>query len=88
MTYGDNTPLRDTPEQRGQAYVLAVARDRHITARARKIRADVLVKKIPERAWQRLSAGAGAKGHRHYDWALTVIADGRPGHRHHGSGSR
>lgn len=42
------------------------------------------MKKIPKRAWQKLSAGAGAgaKGHRHYDWALAVIADGRPGHRH------
>lgn len=34
--YGGNTPLRNTLEQRGQAYVLAVARDHHITTRAGK----------------------------------------------------
>ena len=34
------------------------------------------------RAWQRLSAGAGAKGHRYYDWAWVTIDRDRPGHRH------
>ncbi|MFJ3283104.1 IS701 family transposase [Streptomyces halstedii] len=80
--YGGNTTLRDTLEQRGQAYVLAVRCDHQITTRGGKIRADRLARKIPKRAWQKLSAGAGAKGHRHYDWALAVIADDRPGHRH------
>jgi hypothetical protein len=33
-------------------------------------------------AWQPISAGAGAKGHRRYDWALIDIRSGRtPGHR-------
>ncbi|GAA2989394.1 hypothetical protein GCM10010519_23960 [Streptomyces lactacystinicus] len=38
---------------------------------------------VPKRAWQRLSAGAGAKGHRFYDWAQADIDSppGRPGHR-------
>lgn len=80
--YGDNTPLRDTLEQRGQAYALAVARNHRVTTRAGQIRANDLVKKIPKWAWQKLSAGAGAKGHRHYDWALAMIEDGRRGHRH------
>lgn len=33
------------------------------------------------RAWQRLSAGAGAKGERYYDWAQVDIQHpaGRPG---------
>jgi hypothetical protein len=34
------------------------------------------------KAWQRLSAGAGAKGHRWYDWAWVTISDPGPGHRH------
>jgi hypothetical protein len=34
------------------------------------------------RAWQRYSAGQGAKGHRYCDWAWLAIDPGRPGHRH------
>ncbi len=33
------------------------------------------------RAWQRYSAGGGAKGHRYYDWAWVAIDPGKPGHR-------
>lgn len=80
--YGDNTSLRTALEQRGQNYVLAVSCRHHITTAAGKIRADLLARRIPKRAWQRLSAGAGAKGHRYYDWALATITDDRPGHRH------
>lgn len=47
-----------------------------------RFHADVLVKKLPKRAWQKLSAGAGAKGHRFYDQAPAGIADDRPGHHH------
>jgi SRSO17 transposase len=36
---------------------------------------------LPRRAWQRYSAGEGAKGHRYYDWAWLAIDPGRPGHR-------
>lgn len=46
----------------------------------RAFRADALIRKLPRRAWQKLSAGAGAKGHRFYDWALVDLADDRPGH--------
>jgi hypothetical protein len=42
--------------------VRAVARPHEITTRAEKFRADILTEKFPERAWQKLSAGAGAKG--------------------------
>ena len=37
---------------------------------------------LPRRAWQRYSAGEGAKGHRYYDWAWLAIDPGRIGHRH------
>lgn len=30
---------------------------------------------MPRRAWQRLSAGPGAKGERYYDWALIAHSD-------------
>lgn len=78
--YGGNPHLRTELEKRQIGYVLAVACDHQITTRAGKFRADALVKKLPKRAWQKLSAGDGAKGHRFYDWALTDIADDRPGH--------
>jgi hypothetical protein len=40
-----------------------------------------LAARLPRRAWQRYSAGEGAKGHRYYDWAWAAIDPGRPGHR-------
>lgn len=78
--YGGNPHLRTTLEQRQVGYVLAVARDHQIATHAGKFRADTLVKRLPRRAWQKLSAGAGTKGHRFYDWALADLADDRPGH--------
>jgi SRSO17 transposase len=36
------------------------------------------VARLPKRAWQRLSAGPGAKGHRFYDWAWITIAGPTP----------
>ncbi|MFE1413645.1 IS701 family transposase [Streptomyces sp. NPDC058746] len=80
--YGSNPHLRTALEGREVGYVLAVACDHQITTRAGKFRADALVRMLPKRAWQKLSPGTGAKGHRIYDWALADIADDRPGHRH------
>ncbi|SEE03526.1 SRSO17 transposase [Streptomyces sp. 2224.1] len=80
--YGGNPHLRTELERRGTGYVLAVGRDHQIATHAGKFRADALVKKLPKRAWQKLSAGVGAKGHRFYDWALADIVDDRPGHHH------
>lgn len=79
--YGGNPALRTVLEQRNVGYVLAVACDHQIATKAGKLRADALARKAPKRAWQKLSAGTGAKGHRFYDWAIVHIADDRPGHR-------
>ena len=80
--YGDNGPLRTWLEQQHIAYVLAVARDHRVPAGAgRTVRADELAARLPRRAWQRLSAGDGAKGHRWYDWAWVTISNPGPGHR-------
>ena len=78
--YGSNPNLRTELERREVGYVLAVACDHQVTTHAGKVRSDALAKKLPARAWQKLSAGDGAKGHRFYDWALADIADDRPGH--------
>jgi SRSO17 transposase len=79
--YGGNPTLRTALEERGTGYVLAVACSHEVTTGAAKSRADTLAKKVPKRAWQKLSAGAGAKGHRFYDWAVIDLADPRPGSR-------
>lgn len=44
------------------------------------IRADVLAHRLPATAWQRHSAGSGAKGPRYYDRAWIHI--GSDSHRH------
>ena len=44
-------------------------------------RADELAAALPPAAWQRHSAGPGAKGHRTCDWALIGVPGGQPGHR-------
>ena len=40
-----------------------------------------LAARLPRQAWQRYSAGEGAKGHRYYDWAWLAIDPDRPCHR-------
>ncbi|MEV6591290.1 IS701 family transposase [Streptomyces acidicola] len=79
--YGGNPTLRTALEERGTGYVLAVACSHEVTTGAGKFRADALAKKVPKRAWQKLSAGAGAKGHRFYDWVVIDLVDPRPGSR-------
>lgn len=78
--YGGNPTLRTALEERGTGYVLAVACSHEATTGAGKFRADALAAKLPKRAWQKLSAGHGAKGHRFYDWAIIDLADPGPGH--------
>jgi SRSO17 transposase len=80
--YGDNGPLRAWLEEQGIAHVLAVACHHRVSAGAgagRLLRADELAARLPRKAWQRLPAGAGAKGHRYYDWAWVTVPG--PGHR-------
>lgn len=81
--YGGDPHLSAELERRQIGYALAVSRTRSIATRASVFRADVLAHNLPKRAWQRLSAGVGAKGHRLYDWAQVDIDSlpGRPGDR-------
>ncbi|MET9017857.1 hypothetical protein ABZX74_44590 [Streptomyces olivaceoviridis] len=71
--YGDNPHLHVALEQRQLGYVLAVSSTHRVPTPAGDQRANHLAKKIPKRAWQKLSAGRGAKGHRWYDWAQIAI---------------
>lgn len=56
-----------------------MARSAEAPTGAGKFRADALVKKVPKRAWHKLSAGPGAKGQRFYDWAVVDLAEAAPG---------
>ncbi|MET8637647.1 IS701 family transposase [Streptomyces sp. NPDC004680] len=80
--YGGSLRRRTALEERGIGYVLSVACSAEATAHAGKFRADALAVKAPTCAWQKLSAGAGAKGHRFYDWAVVDLAEPRPGSHH------
>jgi SRSO17 transposase len=80
--YGACPGLRATLEARGIGYVLAVACDHPVRAGGATQRADALAAKVPARAWQCISAGRGAKGHRHYDWAFLRLDDGGQGAQH------
>jgi SRSO17 transposase len=78
--YGADPGLRADLERRRTGYVLAVAASHRVATAAGTCPAGQLAARLPCRAWQRYSAGDGAKGHRYYDWAWPAIDPGRPGH--------
>jgi SRSO17 transposase len=73
--YGADPGLRAELEIHQVGYVLAIGRDRRVPTEAGLLRADEIAAMLPKRAWQRLSAGPGAKGQRYYDWALISHCD-------------
>jgi SRSO17 transposase len=68
--YGDNPGLRAWLEDQDINYVMAISCDQRFSSPTGRIRADELAAQAPQRGWQRLSAGAGSKGQRLYDWLL------------------
>ncbi|MFJ8532332.1 IS701 family transposase [Streptomyces sp. NPDC093591] len=80
--YGQDPQLRAALEAHGTGYVLAVACSIRVRINSGRtpIRADTVAGRLPEAAWHRQSAGAGAKGPRYYDWAWIDI--GTDKHRH------
>ena len=79
--YGADPGLRADLERRQLGYVLAVAATCRVTTAAGTCQARQIAARLPRRAWQRYSAGEGAKGHRYYDWAWVAIDPGKPGCR-------
>jgi SRSO17 transposase len=75
--YGQHAGLRLALEERGMPYVLAVPVNQYTIAipdgRIAQTRVDAVSAAVPESDWQRISAGAGAKGPRLYDWARVPI---------------
>jgi SRSO17 transposase len=63
--YGGDSRLRRACERRPFGYVLAVTSGQRLGLKPVADWAD----ELPAAAWQRLSAGEGAKGPRRYDWA-------------------
>jgi SRSO17 transposase len=78
--YGADPSLRSDLEDRQIGYVLAVAKSHQVSTGAGARRADQIAARLPRSAWQRYTAGPGAKGHRYYHWAWITIEPGRPGH--------
>src|SRR5690606_13827381 len=61
-------------ESREQSFVLAVARNEPLWWQGPQyVKAEEIAQTLPARAWCRLSAGAGTKGERLYDWALVPL---------------
>ena len=60
--YGADPQLRTTIRGHGLGYVLAVAANRRVPTHAGPVRVDALAAKLPKRAWQQRSAGAGSQG--------------------------
>jgi SRSO17 transposase len=77
--YGADPGLRTDLEARQVGYVLAVAKTCQVTTGAGRCQAGTIAARLPRAAWQRYSAGTGAKGHRYYDWAWVTIGPRRPG---------
>ncbi|MBM7494171.1 SRSO17 transposase [Micromonospora luteifusca] len=81
--YGNDPRLGARLRQLRLGYVLAVACSHQVITGLGIYRVDALAAGLPATAWQRVSAGRGAKGHRYYDWSFTALphaADAHGGH--------
>ncbi|MDC0768764.1 IS701 family transposase [Streptomyces sp. HD] len=76
--YGQDPQLRAALEARGIGYVMAVACSMRVKINHGRTagRADIVAGRMPATAWQRHSAGNGAKGPRYYDWAWIHLGTG------------
>lgn len=76
--YGHSHDLRHWLEGRREAYVLAIPRQESCwieTSEGRcRLPVDEAARQVSPQAWQRLSAGAGTKGERLYDWGFLPAA--------------
>ncbi|WP_251061762.1 IS701 family transposase [Streptomyces sp. ISL-100] len=67
--YGQDSRFQRFLEDAQLAYVVAVPKSQQVNGP----RIDHLIAQAPPKAWQRLSAGPGAKGERFYDWAAARL---------------
>ena len=81
--YGGDPRLAAALRSHRLGYVLAVACSHQVLTGIGRQRVDHLAAGLTRGAWQRVSAGTGAKGHRYYDWAWTALpthVDAHAGH--------
>jgi SRSO17 transposase len=76
--YGGSGPLRRSLQERHQPYVLALASNDQVDlpwghTHYHVSTQEIALHAVPGESWQRVSAGAGAKGPRLYDWALVRL---------------
>ena len=73
--YGADHQIRRWAERHRRGYVLAVTSKQYLDQRP----VTSWIKRLPRKAWQRLSAGDGAKGPRLYDWVYIPYSGAAPG---------
>src|SRR3954470_2287542 len=73
--YGADHAIRRGAERHRRGDVLAVTANHYLGQRP----VTSWIKRLPRKAWQRLSAGDGAKGPRLYDWTCIPYSGAAPG---------
>lgn len=73
--YGDDRGLRGWLEAQNQAHVLAVSGKEYVWRNQKQQRVSSLLADLPDEGWERLSAGAGSKGPRWYDWLRLELSE-------------
>jgi SRSO17 transposase len=76
--YGDDRRLRLWLEAQPHAYVLAVSGKEYVWLGGQQRQVKTVLAALPADGWTRLSAGAGAKGPRWYDWRWLPLAPPLP----------
>lgn len=71
--YGDDYALRSWLEERQQAYVLARSCDEYVWIGVQQRTIAAVLAELEEQDWVRLSAGAGSKGARVYEWQQLLL---------------
>ena len=72
--YGDDRALRGFLEERKQAYVLAVSGKESVWLTEEQRQIKTILAELSAEGWERLSAGAGSKGPRLYDWRRLEVS--------------
>ena len=76
--YGDDRVLRQWLEAQNQAYVLAVTGKATVWIKHRQRSVTSILTDLPGDGWERISAGAGSKGLRWYDWQRRELREPAP----------
>jgi SRSO17 transposase len=72
--YGDDRRLRVWLEEQDHAYVMAVSGKEYVWQAGRQHQVKSILAALGTEGWARLSAGAGTKGLRWYDWMWLPLA--------------